>query len=85
MDESTEHIVYNSGYQLRCIDDPSALKIKGDFNSNSASNLMVVFEFCDSKNPERTGAEKCKSEEQILKAIDGAYLLLIENVERYKH
>ena len=48
MDESTEIIVYESGYPLRCIEDESSIAIKGDFNSNAASNLMVVFEKCNS-------------------------------------
>ena len=84
MDESTRNIVTNSGYQLRCLEDLDSIRIKGDFNTNSADNLMVVFETCDPENPARTGAQKCKSEERINKAINGAYLLLIENVERYK-
>ena len=41
MDETTEIIVNKSSYQLRCIDND--YEIKGDFNSNAASNLMVTF------------------------------------------
>ena len=56
MDESTRIIVTESGYQLRCIEDLDSVRIKGDFNTNSAENLMVVFETCDPENPARTGA-----------------------------
>ena len=85
MDESTKNIVEGSDYQLLCMKDLDAIRIKGDFNTNAADNLMVVYEVCDPANPARTGATKCKSEETIKAAINGAYLLLIENIERYKH
>ena len=52
MDEATKSIVYESGYDIRCIDEP--FKIKGDFNTNSAANLMVTFELCDDSK------RKCK-------------------------
>lgn len=45
MDEATTTIVLESSYHLRCIEDQ--YEIKGDFNSNAASNLMVTFEVCD--------------------------------------
>ena len=45
MDEATRTIVLESSYHLRCIEDQ--YEIKGDFNSNAASNLMVTFEICD--------------------------------------
>ena len=43
MDESTKAIV--TAYDLTCIEDPYG--VKGDFNSNTADNLMVTFEVCD--------------------------------------
>ena len=45
-DEGAEAIVKESGYNIQCIVDD--YHISGDFNSFSASNLMVVFEVCDS-------------------------------------
>ena len=83
MDERTEIIVNKSSYQLRCIDDD--YEIKGDFNSNAASNLMVTFQVCDPKYPSRTGATQCKSKDEIEEQLKASYLLLVENVERYKH
>ena len=83
MDKTTELIVNESSYHLRCIEDQ--YDIKGDFNSNVASNLMVTFQICDPDNPENTGATKCKSKEKIDEALTASYILLIENVERYKH
>ena len=47
MDDTTKNIVTESGYDLRCIEDPYG--VKGDFNSNAADNLMVTFEKCDPK------------------------------------
>ena len=43
---------------MNCIDEP--FEVFGDYNSNSASNLMVVFDICDPKK--RT----CKSEAEIV-------------------
>ena len=83
MDDTTEIIVNQSSYQLRCID--SDYEIKGDFNSNAASNLMVTFQVCDPEYPERTGATQCKSKDEIEEQLKASYLLLVENVERYKH
>ena len=45
MDGSTEDIVKKSGYDLRCIGDD--FNVRGDFNTNSANNLMITFELCD--------------------------------------
>jgi len=75
-DESVEEVVKNSSINLQCIIDDYS--ISGDFNSNSASNLMVVFELCDSS------VRFCKSKEDIDKALTQSYLLMIENSETYK-
>ena len=44
MDLSVSEI-FESNYPLMCIDDE--YEIKGDFNTNTASNLMIVFELCE--------------------------------------
>ena len=44
--ESAQNVVKKGGYDLRCIDEP--FEVKGDFNTNTAANLMVTFELCDS-------------------------------------
>ena len=77
MDGSTEDIVNKSGYDLRCIDEE--FNVRGDFNTNSAENLMITFELCDSTK--RT----CKAKSVIEEALDFSYILLIENQKTYKH
>ena len=42
---STQNVV-DAGYNIKCIEDPVSLY--GDFNTDSAANLMVTFELCDS-------------------------------------
>lgn len=79
MDESTENVVTESGYEVMCIDEP--FEVIGDFNSGTAKNLMVTYELCD-----RTKiGNVCKSEEVINEALKFSYILLIENKESYKH
>ena len=56
LSEGTEAVL-KDGYNLKCIDED--LSIYGDFNTYTASNLMVTFERCNPK--ERT----CKSKEEI--------------------
>ena len=62
---------------MKCIDEPYT--ISGHYDSKTASNLMVVYEKC---NPEK---RKCKSKEFIEKAIEGSYMLLVDNSEHYSH
>lgn len=64
--------------RFKCIDEP--FELKGHYDSQSAQNLMVVFEVCDP-----TKRKKCKSPEVIRKALQFSYILLVENNEFYKH
>ena len=66
----------NSSYNIQCIDDD--YHVSGDFNSQTASNLMVVFEVCD------PSVRTCKSQAQINEALTYSYLLMLENTETYK-
>ena len=43
MDKSTKQVM-DSSYELMCIEEE--FNIKGDFNTDSASSLMVVFKQC---------------------------------------
>ena len=83
MDEATNDILNGSNWEIKCIDDD--FEIRGDFNSKAASNLLVTFTLCNPLDPAATGATKCKGQDEIDEALSGSYLLLIENVERYKH
>ena len=42
---------------LKCLDDDEELSTYGDFNTNVAANLMIVFEKCDES------VSTCKSKE----------------------
>ena len=55
--------------------------ISGNFNSNSASLLMVVFELCDeSKRPTCN-----KNPAKIKKYVENAYMLILENESLFVH
>ena len=55
-----------------CIDEE--LEIFGEFDSNQAQNLMIVFDKCD---PEKR--DKCKSEAEINEVLQGSYIVIVEN------
>ena len=65
---------------MKCIDEED-FAIAGDFNSNTASNLMVVFELCvDSK---RTTCNK--DPVAINQYVEEAYILILENKSLFIH
>jgi len=49
---------------MLCLTDVNDLRIWGNYDSDKASNLMIVFETCDPKNL-APGVLKCKSETTI--------------------
>ena len=59
---------------MRCIDEED-FEIAGDFNSDTASNLMVVFELCDESK--RTTCNK--DPVAIEKYVEESYMLILEN------
>ena len=56
---------------LHCIDE--SYDIFGDFNSDYASNLAVIFKRCDPTE------RKCKSDEEISEWLDKKYIMVLEN------
>ena len=76
-DPDTEGNVIHVKDQLKCIDEP--FEIKGHYDSFTAANLMVVYEVCDPSK------RKCKSPDEIQKALQYSYILLVENHMHYKH
>lgn len=62
-----------------CVDEP--FEVTGDFDSETAKNLMVTYELCDNTKV----GNVCKSRDVINKALEFSYILLIENKESYKH
>ena len=62
---------------MHCIDQEYG--VSGHYDSDVATNLMVVYEVC---NPKK---RKCKDPKIIEEAITASYILLIDNEQRYNH
>ena len=62
---------------LKCITDDKT-KIKGNYNTHIAQNLMVVFEKCDIKTQ-----KACKSEEEISEWMQNKYILTLTNIKSF--
>ena len=58
--------------KMKCIDEKD-IEIMGNFDSDKASNLMIVFELCD-KNK-----RSCASDEAIAKWLEFRYIYVLEN------
>ena len=67
----SEYDVQTYGPKMKCIRED--YQILGNFNTNMASNLMVVFEKCDPTQ------RSCKSEEEIEKWMRFKYILILLN------
>lgn len=66
---------------MRCIKNLDELEIWGDYDTDKASNLMIVFEKCDiSKRP--AGA-KCKTEREIEEWMEFKYIVTLENESKF--
>ena len=67
----------NYGRRLRCLVDKEDLHLYGNFDTNAADNLMVVFETCD---PQKLGfAQRCKSDEEIRTWMQEKFILVLTN------
>ena len=62
MDERSSALGNDISKRFKCINEP--YDIWGDYNSDRAQNLMIVYELCDPKI--RT---TCKSQEEISDAL----------------
>ena len=62
---------------MNCIDE--SFEIFGNYDSNSGSNLMVVFEICD---PDK---RKCKTEAEISELLKFKYIQIVKNNMNYNH
>lgn len=60
---------------MKCIDEP--FSVYGDFSTNIASQLMVVFEKCD------PALRQCEDEDVITKWMEFKYMIIMENEEEY--
>ena len=57
---------------MKCIDEKQ-IEIMGNYNTDKASNLMIVFEFCDKT------VRTCASDETISKWLEFKYIFVLEN------
>lgn len=64
---------------MKCIDEEAIdYALQGSYNTDKASNLMVVFERCD-----KDGPIKCQSDTQISEWLEFKYMLTLENEKRF--
>ena len=65
--------------KLKCIDKDTELMMFGNYRSQAANNIMVVFEKCDATVPGAT----CKSETDIKKWLEFKYIITVDNIKRF--
>ena len=63
--------------KLKCINRDQELLMYGRYESQAASNLMIVFEKCDENK--RT----CKTPTQQAEFLEGKYILTLDNIKRF--
>ena len=62
--------------KMKCIDEP--YQIWGDYDADIASNLMVVFDRCNS-----TLRDDCKSDAEYAQWLQGKYIFVLENEKTF--
>ena len=65
------------GPKLKCITEK--IQLNGDYNSDSATNLVVVFDLCD---PEKRN--DCQPKSHILDWLDEKYIITLENEKKFE-
>ena len=63
---------------MKCVDEGAETEIFGSYNTDRASNLMIVFERCN------TSLRTCKADDVIEKWLEFNYLVLLENKKVFK-
>ena len=65
---------------MKCLDDSEAeLRINGNFDSEKATNLMVVFERCDVSKPENN----CVDDIEFEAWLRSKYIITLENEKKF--
>ena len=80
----SEKDLKNYGSKLKCLDldhpdAPDSLEILGNFNTEKASNLMIVFERCDI----RVEDNDCASDEVFKNWIEQKYIVSLINEKKF--
>ena len=74
---SSKQDLANNWRKLKCIRDPQQLSLYGNYDTELAANLIIVFELCDPK------LRKCKTEDQIRNWMESKYIITLENNKRF--
>ena len=72
--EQRQFEAYNP--KLLCPKNLNDVVLKGNYDTDAAINLMIVFEKCDPIQREKKGL-KCKSEEQITEWMEFKYIIVL--------
>ena len=72
-----ENYLRTYGPKMKCFDEN--LEIHGNFNSEKAANLILVFEKCDRKL-----RDTCWKEEDIQDWLRGTYVVTLENTWTFR-
>ena len=67
------------GPKMLCASDPADLSIYGNYDSEKASNLMIVFEKCDAS----WSSVPCKSETEIENWMLEKYIIVMSNSKKF--
>ena len=62
---------------MKCLHNEEKTEITGSYNADIASNLMIVFEKCNST------VSTCKSDEEINEWLEFKYIITLENEKRF--
>lgn len=66
---------------MNCLQQTDDMVLWGNYDTDIASNLMIVFETCDvNKLPP---GQKCKSEKEIEKWMEFKYIIVLENEAKF--
>ena len=67
------------GPKLKCVNLEASYNLLGNFNTELASNLMIVFERCDMK----VSGNNCASDAEFKDWVTSKYLITLENEKRF--
>ena len=66
---------------MRCIKNLNEIKMWGDYDTDKASSLMIVFEKCDISK--LAPGQRCKTEAEIEKWMAFKYIVILENESKF--
>ena len=64
---------------MKCIDEP--FEFYGNYDTFKGSNLLIVFELCDSNKTVLEEGQQCLEEDEMQKKLEFSYLSIVENAE----